>query len=154
MAARHDPQPFRNPWTQEWRFTMPLLIGVLLALAVGAFGSWMGMDRDRSFYPVIMIVIAGLYSLFALIGHSTHALVMDALIGSVFILAASFGFKRSLWIVVAALAGHGLMDLFHGALVANPGVPAFWPAFCMAYDVVAAAYLAGLILGGRMRAGV
>ena len=131
---------------------MPLLIGVLLALAVGAFGTWMGMDRERSFYTVIMMVIAVLYVLFALIGHSTHALVMDALIGTVFFLAAALGFKRSLWMVVAALAGHGIMDLFHGALVANPGVPVWWPAFCMAYDVVAAAYLAGLVLKGRIRA--
>jgi hypothetical protein len=131
---------------------MPLLIGVLLALAVGAFGTWMGMDRERSFYAVIMMVIAVLYLLFALIGNSTHAFVMDALIGTVFFLAAALGFKRSLWMVVAALAGHGVMDLFHGALVANPGVPVWWPGFCMAYDVVAAAYLAGLVLKGRIRA--
>lgn len=110
------------------------------------------MDRDRSFYPVIMIVIAGFYPLFALTGHSTHALMMDGLIGAGFILITTIGYKRSLWAVVAALAGHGIMDLCHGAIVANPGVPAFWPPFCMAYDVVAAAYLAGLILSGRLRA--
>lgn len=131
---------------------MPILIGALLALAVAAFGTWMGMDRERSFYTVIMMVIAALYMLFALIGHSTHAFVMDALIGTVFFITAAIGFKRSLWMVVAALAGHGVMDLFHGALVANPGVPVWWPGFCMAYDVVAAAYLAGLVLKGRIRA--
>jgi hypothetical protein len=131
---------------------MPWLIGILLALAVGAYGTWMGLDRERSFYPVIMIVIAALYALFALIGGSPRALVGDGLIGTGFILAASLGFTRSLWWAVAALAAHGVMDLFHGALVANPGVPPWWPAFCSAYDVVAAGYLAGLILKGRLRA--
>lgn len=132
---------------------MPWLIGVLLALTVGAFGTWVGMDRERSFYPVIMIVIAALYALFALVGQSTQALARDALLGAVFILAATLGFKRSLWWAVAALAAHGLMDLVHGALVANPGVPTWWPPFCAAYDVVAAGYLAGLLLGGRLQAG-
>lgn len=129
---------------------MPLLIGVLLALAVGAYGTWMGMDRERSFYPVIMIVIAALYSLFALIGGSTHALALDALIGAGFILVTSVGYRRSLTWVVAALAAHGLMDFVHGALVPNPGVPTWWPPFCAAYDLVAAAYLAVLLRRGRV----
>ncbi len=131
---------------------MPLFIGILLALAVGAYGTWMGMDRERSFYPVIMVVIAALYSLFALIGRSTHALALDALLGAVFILAASVGYKRSLHWVVAALAGHGVMDFFHGSLVSNPGVPAWWPAFCAAYDLVAAGYLAVLLRRGHVSA--
>jgi hypothetical protein len=36
--------------------------------------------------------------------------------------------------------------VFHGQLIANPGVPAWWPAFCSAYDGVAAGYLAYLQL--------
>ena len=60
----------------------------------------------------------------------------------VFVVAASLGFRRSLWLVVAGLAAHGVQDFFHARLVANPGVPAWWPAFCGTYDVVAAGYLA------------
>jgi hypothetical protein len=30
--------------------------------------------------------------------------------------------------------------------VANPGVPLWWPSFCMAYDVTAAGILAWLLL--------
>jgi hypothetical protein len=47
------------------------------------------------------------------------------------------GFKRKLWIVAAALAGHGVFDAVHGTLLTNPGVPVWWPAFCLAYDVTA-----------------
>jgi hypothetical protein len=42
-----------------------------------------------------------------------------------------------------------VLDLFHGHVVVNPGVPEWWPAFCLAYDVVAAGVLAGLLLTGR-----
>ncbi|HET6463596.1 MAG TPA: hypothetical protein VFH33_07330, partial [Candidatus Krumholzibacteria bacterium] len=60
------------------------------------------------------------------------------------------GFKSSLWLVVAALAGHGIFDSFHGRVISNPGVPDFWPAFCAAYDVTAAGYLAWLLLRKRV----
>jgi len=33
-------------------------VGIILALAVSVFASFVGFDRDRAFYPVIMIVIA------------------------------------------------------------------------------------------------
>jgi len=58
----------------------------------------------------------------------------------------------NLWIVVAGLAAHGLFDLLHPQLIDNPGVPSFWPMFCMAYDVVAAACLAFLLRRDRPRA--
>jgi hypothetical protein len=74
------------------------------------------------------------------------------LAGSVFVIAALVGFRSSLWIVVTALAAHGLLDFVHDRVIANPGVPVFWPAFCGAYDVVAAAYLAWLLQAGRIRA--
>lgn len=131
---------------------MPFVIGVVLAVSVGLFGTVVGLDRDRSFYPTVTIVIGALYSLFATMGASTSTLVLEALAGSVFIVAAVLGFKGSLWVVVVALAGHGIFDFIHGAIITNPGVPVFWPAFCGAYDVTAAAYLAGLIRSGRISA--
>lgn len=131
---------------------MALLIGAVLAVALGLFTTAFGLDRDRALYPTVMIVIALLYSLFAVIGGSTQALILEALVGSVFIAAAIWGFRSSLWIVVFALAGHGALDLVHGSVIANPGVPAWWPQFCFAYDVAAAGYLAWLIKRGRPRA--
>jgi hypothetical protein len=62
-----------------------------------------------------------------------------------FAIAAVVGFKSSAWIVVAGLAGHGVLDAFHGSVVENAGVPAWWPAFCLAYDVGAAGILAWLV---------
>jgi hypothetical protein len=40
----------------------------------------------------------------------------------------------------------------HGRLIANPGVPAWWPMFCLACDVTAAGCLASLLLRSRISA--
>jgi len=129
-----------------------LVIGALLAFAVGLFATGLGLDRDRAFYPVVTIVIASYYALFAVMGDSTHALVLESLVGAVFLAVAAWGFRSSLWLVVAALAAHGIFDLSHGAVIANPGVPRWWPEFCLTYDVTAAAYLAWLLTRRRVRA--
>jgi hypothetical protein len=129
-----------------------LLVGALLAFSVGLFATGAGLDRDRAFYPVITIVIASYYALFAVMGASTHALVLESLAGAVFLVVAVTGFRWSLWVVVVALAAHGIFDLIHAVVISNPGVPSWWPEFCLAYDVTAAAYLAWLLKSARIRA--
>ena len=131
---------------------MAFMIGALLALAVGVFATASGLDRDRGFYPTVTIVIAAYYALFAVMGGSTNALVLECVVGAAFLGAAVSGFRSSLWIVVLALAGHGVFDLAHSRVISNPGVPAWWPAFCLTYDVTAAAYLAWLLKTNRVTA--
>jgi hypothetical protein len=131
---------------------MPLLVGALLAIAVGFFARASGLDRERAFYPTVTIVIASYYCLFAVMGASTRALVLESLAASAFVAAAVVGLRWSLWLVVMALGAHGVFDLTHGAILSNPGVPSWWPAFCLTYDVTAAAFLAWLLTSGRMRA--
>jgi hypothetical protein len=131
---------------------MPWLIGVVLAAAVCGLATIAGFDRDRAFYPVITIVIASYYGLFAVMGGSIGALMHESIVITAFLLISVLGFRRNLWYVVVALAGHGLLDSVHGALIADPGVPTWWPPFCLVYDVVTAAYLAALLLGGRASA--
>jgi hypothetical protein len=131
---------------------MALLVGALLALAVGLLARASGLDRDRAFYPTVAIVIASYYSLFAVMGASTHALVRESLVGGAFLVAAVVGFRSSLWVVVVALGAHGVFDLAHGTVMSNPGVPRWWPALCLTYDATAAGYLAWLVMSGRIRA--
>jgi hypothetical protein len=128
---------------------MALAVGTLLALAVGLFATATGLDRDRAFYPTVAIVIALLYVLFAAIGGSTQVLIIESLVGVLFVATATAGFRSSLWLVVGALAAHGIFDLFHGHVISNPGVPVWWPEFCSTYDVVAAGYLAWLLKSRR-----
>lgn len=121
---------------------MEYLVGALLALGVGASATLVGLDRERGFYPVVLIVIASYYVLFAVMGGSRAALVAEAPVLALFAAVAVLGFKRNLWLVVAALAGHAILDLVHPHLIDNPGAPAWWPMFCLAYDLAAAGYLA------------
>ena len=46
------------------------LIGVALAAAVAGLATVVGFDRDRSFGPTILIVVASYYVLFAVMGGS------------------------------------------------------------------------------------
>jgi hypothetical protein len=131
---------------------MALLVGTVLALAVGFFATVSGLDRDRAFYPTVAIVIASYYALFAVMGASTGVLVLESLVGCGFVAVAILGFRSSLWVVVIALAAHGVFDLTRGTIMSNPGVPPWWPAFCLAYDATAAGYLAWLLTSGRIRA--
>jgi hypothetical protein len=124
---------------------LPFVVGAVLALAVAAFATVSGFDRDRAFYPTVLIVVASLYALFAVIGGSMTALGAELIGFVLFFLISLFGFKRTPWLLVAGLIGHGIFDFFHPALIADPGVPPWWPAFCGAYDVVAGVYLAILL---------
>ena len=115
--------------------------GVGVAIAVCLFARVTGFDRDRSFYPTVLTVIGLLYVLFAAIDGSARALVPETAGMIVFVALAVAGFKRSLWIVAFGLAAHGVFDFFHPAIIANAGVPAWWPAFCGACDIALAAWV-------------
>jgi hypothetical protein len=125
---------------------MEYLIGVGLATAVCIFATLVGFDRDRVFYPTVVPVVATYYVLFAAMGSSTRPLVLESLVAVAFFALAVAGFKTNLWLIVAALAGHGVFDFFHHRLIQNPGVPVWWPGFCLAFDILAGAFLAVLLV--------
>jgi hypothetical protein len=125
---------------------MEYLIGVGLAAAVYAFAKVSGFDRERVFYPSVLVVVGHYYILFAVMGGSTSALALESLAAAVFLAFAVIGFRKSLWLTAAALAGHGIFDFFHHLLIQNPGVPAWWPGFCMSFDVLAGCLLAVLLM--------
>ena len=124
---------------------MEYFIGLVLSIVV--LGSWtvIGFDRERVIYPAAMIVIASYYVLFAVMGASSSALIQECVAAGIFIAVAVIGFRASLWLVVAALAGHTVFDFYHHHIIENPGVPSWWPGFCLTFDAVAAGYLAVLL---------
>ena len=130
---------------------MEILIGALLALGVGGLSTLVGFDRDRAFYPVVLVVIASYYGLFAVMAGG-GALWPEAIGLAAFTAVAVIGFRTSLWLVAAALLAHGVFDLVHPHMIDNPGVPRWWPAFCLAFDAAAAGYLAVRLLQERQRA--
>jgi hypothetical protein len=127
---------------------MEYIVGLALALFVCGAAALLEMDRDRVFYPTILIVIATYYVLFAVIDGGHRVLLSEIVIAAVFTVVAVVGFKRNLWLVAVALAGHGVLDFFHHALVQNTGVPRGWPGFCLAFDLTAGVFL-GCVLAFR-----
>ena len=127
---------------------METIVGVALALFVCVAASLLGMDRDRVLYPTVLIVVASYYVLFAVIDGGHKVLLSEIAIAAVFTVVAVVGFKRNLWLVAVALAGHGVLDFFHHALVQNTGVPHVWPGFCMAFDLTAGVFF-GCVLAFR-----
>jgi hypothetical protein len=125
---------------------MEYLIGLILALAIAGASAIFGFDRDRAFYPTVLIVIASYYVLFALRGATGGTMVVELIAASGFLLAAVIGFKRNLWLVVIALIGHGVFDFAHRWFIENPGVPDWWFGFCLTFDVTIGAYLAVLLM--------
>src|SRR3954469_17830062 len=131
---------------------LPYVVGIVLSIAVALFARWVGLARDRAFYPTVLIEIASYYVLFAAMIGSIQTVVLESAVMTLFVIAAVAGFKGSAWIVVAALAGHGVQDAVHGHIVANAGVPAWWPAWCLVCGVGAPGALAWILTRGRAAA--
>lgn len=133
---------------------MEYLVAVILGLAVAGFGTASGFDRDRAFYPTVLIVVASYYALFAVMGFAVmgfsvtgvsrySTLGIEIAVGLGFSVLAVLGFQKSLWLAAAGIAGHGFFDFFvHHALVTNSGMPVWWPGFCGTIDIVLGGWLA------------
>jgi hypothetical protein len=125
---------------------LPYTAGFVLAVLVILFARSVGLDRDSRFYPGMLIIIASFYVLFAAIGGSTRAIIIESAVTAVFAIVAVIGFRYGPWIIAAAIAAHGLFDFIHGTLISNPGVPEWWPAFCATFDIAIGVGLSWLIL--------
>ena len=125
---------------------MPFLIGIVLAAAVAISARIVGFDRDRAFYPTVLIVVGSFYVLFAVMAGGGPGLVTELLGFAVFAGLAVWGFRTRLWIVAAGLAAHGVFDFVRHNSFPGPGAPEWWPGFCGGYDVAAAIALAAILL--------
>jgi hypothetical protein len=85
-------------------------------------------------------------------GGSIQTLIVESVVIATFILVSLLSFRFNLWWVVVGLFTHGIFDAVHGYLISNPGVPVWWPMFCLTYDLTAAGYLAWLLSGHRLTA--
>ena len=121
---------------------MEYLIGIILAAATAGLAVTVGFDRERSFYPVVAIVVATYYILFAAMGADSPTLLKEIGGAALFIVLALVGYKKSTWLVAVALMGHGVFDFVHHALIDDPGVPPWWPGFCAAYDIALGGWVA------------
>lgn len=125
---------------------MPLLVGIILAIIVAVFARVVGFDRDKAFYPTVLIVVGSFYVLFAVMAGGGPGLVPELIGFAVFAGLAVLGFRTSLWVVAAGLAAHGIFDFVRYNWAPGPGAPEWWPGFCGGYDVAAAIALAAILI--------
>jgi len=111
------------------------LIGVALAVALIVFGRLTGYEKDRSFFPTLLIVIASYYLLFATLTDSISTLLIEIAVAAFFIVVAIWGSFRFPILVGAGIALHGVFDFAYGYFYVNTGVPIWWPAFCAGIDI-------------------
>lgn len=94
-----------------------------------------GFEKERSFYPLILIFIAVIYLLFATIDSRAGVIGVEAAVMIIFIFLAVSGFKKNCWWIVSGFAAHGIRDYFLNAAVYNTGILSWRPEFCLGYAV-------------------
>ena len=72
---------------------MAYVVGIVLSLGVALFARRVGFDRDRAFYPTVLIVIASYYVLFAAMSESLHTVLLESMVMAGFSIAAVAGLK-------------------------------------------------------------
>lgn len=120
-----------------------LASGVATAAVIAAFARATGFDRDRSFYPTILVVIALLYVLFGVEKGAPAVVAAETAAALAFVAVAVVAFRRcSPALLAIGLALHGLWDVAHPALLpASDAVPTWWPAFCLGVDLPLAGWV-------------
>lgn len=111
------------------------IAGVGLAVVLAIFGKLTGYEKDRSFFPTLLIIIASYYLLFAILDGSPSTILIEIAAAAIFIVLAIWGSYKSTLIVGAGIALHGIFDFMYSYLYVNHGVPVWWPAFCAGIDI-------------------
>ena len=100
---------------------------------------------QRWMYSIGLVVLPTLYILFALRAGETALIAKEALYGAPFLIGgflfAFAGIRHSAAMVGVLWVLHGVYDVVHHRLFANPGVPDWYPVWCCAVDIVVGAYV-------------
>lgn len=127
-----------------------LIIGIIIAIpgTIMPVRKFLGLRGEKIFFSLTMIPIALFYIGFSYYYgdlSALHAEIVGLIIFTVLALLAQF---MASWILVVAYVAHGVWDLLHEVYVASIGgvipwteVPAGYAAFCLAYDLIIAAYV-------------
>ncbi len=118
-----------------------LLIGIVIGIITVFTGKVTGFVIDRSFYPVLLIVIALYYVLFAFQSYDSIEILFEITIALLFTALAAWGHRKGLIIVALGLVLHGIYDLVQGNIEFSTNPPEWWPLFCLGFDFTLAAGL-------------
>lgn len=126
---------------------VPLIVGILIAIIAISMAKDLQL-RPRA-YAIALVALPCVYMMFGLSAGDIGATALEFAFGLPFFIIGYVcykkGFKASGILVTALWALHAAYDIFHHMLVANDGVPGWYPAFCFGFDVMIIIYLARLV---------
>ncbi len=118
------------------------------AVGVLTIGAARIIRGQRWLYALGLLTLPSLYAIFALRAGQQAVAARELMYGTPFIVAglvfAFVSIRQSAIAVGACWILHGLYDLIHSRLIANAGVPEWYPIWCFSVDVVVGAYLVWL----------
>ena len=123
------------------------LWGVAVGLAQAATPLLFWWLDTATVYAIGTVGIAFIYIGFAVADGRPKVIAVESGVAMGFVVLAAVAVTGSPWLLVAALAGHGLKDLWQHRthFVANTR---WWPPFCMTVDFVVAAIIVIEIAAG------
>lgn len=132
---------------------MEYLAGISLAIAIAAFAKRFDLEKEKFFYPLILVAIALIYLVFGAFDGRAAVFTIEAIYACLFILAAMAAAWKWPLIAGVAILLHGLFDLAHHLLLENTGVPDWYPGFCAAVDIPLGAFIIFFHLKGKKSPG-
>jgi hypothetical protein len=96
---------------------------------------------------LIIAFIPGAYVGLAVADGRSTVIAVESAVAGLFLLLAAVAVTGSAWLLVIGYFGHGCKDLWQHRTGFVTGTR-WWAPFCGAVDLVAAALIAALILGG------
>lgn len=111
-----------------------LFIGLFLALILIVFSKKIRFGKEAGYYFSLLVTVASYYVAFAF--AAGDAIISESYICFLFILIALAGALNNIRIIGFGIFMHGVFDVFHHQLIANAGVPDWWPTFCATFDFV------------------
>lgn len=121
------------------------LIGIIIVFGIIFHFKKTRLERTHWAYPLLLGTFPLYYFVFALYAWDINALMLEALIGTLFLIIAYVAYKSgreiaALFVGIGCML-HGIYDVYHDSLFINEGMPNWWAEFCGSIDLVLGGYL-------------
>ena len=124
-----------------------LILGLIIAFIAIAMAK--DLDLPPRAFALGTAFLPLFYMLFALTVGDFGAMALEFAYGLPFFILGGLcftrGFKASGVVVVGLWGLHAAYDVYHHMLVDNAGVPFWYPALCLGFDMMMVIYLARLV---------
>ncbi len=130
---------------------MDYLGGAVAAACVCAFGTLVGYDRDRAYYPMVLALLTMVSTAVAAADTSLGSVARDLGVFAAFLAVAVLGYRTSLWLVIAGFLAHAAIATARASALIDVGGPAWWTASSFSFDLVVGVYLGWKLQAGSIR---